>query len=83
MARLCALEGHADEARNWFTAAREVLDAQGARPLRAVVDHDEALMHLRGGAPRTAAPYAAAAHAEFERIGMTGWVRRLAREVRA
>jgi DNA-binding SARP family transcriptional activator len=83
MARLCALEGHADEARNWFTAAREVLDAQGARPLRAVVDHDEALMHLRGGAPRTAAPYVAAAHAEFERIGMTGWVRRLAREVRA
>ena len=51
LARLCALDGRTDEARRWFDAARAVLDAQGARPLRAVVDHDEALMH-RGPATR-------------------------------
>ena len=51
LARLCALDGRTDEARQWFDAARVVLDAQGARPLRAVVDHDEALMHLRAGDP--------------------------------
>ena len=49
LARLCALDGRTGDARRWFDAAREVLDDQGARPLRAVVDHDEALMHLRAG----------------------------------
>lgn len=79
LARLCALDGRAIEARHWFDAARAVLDAQGARPLRAVVDHDEALMHLRAGDRAAAAPYIAAAATAFQRLGMTGWTRRLCR----
>jgi hypothetical protein len=34
----------------WFERAREVLDQQGARPLRAITDYDEALMYARRGA---------------------------------
>jgi ATP/maltotriose-dependent transcriptional regulator MalT len=49
LGRLCALVGRTDEAARWFAEARDVLDAQRARPLRAVVDHDEALMWLRSG----------------------------------
>lgn len=33
LARLCALQGRLDEARQWFTKARTVLEEQGARPL--------------------------------------------------
>jgi hypothetical protein len=78
LARLCALDGRSREATRWFDAARAVLDTQGARPLRAVVDHDEALMHLRLGDTGAAAAHVAAAGAAFERLGMTGWARRLA-----
>jgi DNA-binding SARP family transcriptional activator len=81
LARLCALAGQSAEASNWFDAARAALDAQGAQPLRAVVDHDEALMHLRAGDPDAATPFVVSARADFERLGMTGWVGRLARSV--
>src|SRR5262249_7790541 len=47
MARLCALQHRYDEAVDWFAKARAVLDDQGARPLRAIVDYDEALMYAR------------------------------------
>ena len=77
LARLCALDARPGEAHRWFAQARDVLDHQGARPLRAVVDHDEALMHLRAGSPDAADPFAEAAAAAFERLGMTGWARRL------
>ncbi|MCX6466839.1 MAG: hypothetical protein NTW05_25110, partial [Pseudonocardiales bacterium] len=77
LARVCALDGRRDEARRWFDAARAVLDAQGARPLRAVVDHDEALMHLRAGDAAAARDPAERAAAAFRRIGMPGWLRRL------
>ena len=56
-----------------------MLDAQGARPLRAVVDHDEAVMHRRLGDREAAAPFAAAAASAFDGLGMVGWTRRLAR----
>ena len=56
LARLCALEGRHSEARQWFDAARKTLDEQAARPLRAVVDHDEALMFLRIGDRSSAGP---------------------------
>jgi heme-degrading monooxygenase HmoA len=77
LARLCALDARHEEAHQWFVEARDVLDHQGARPLRAVVDHDEALMHLRAGSRGAADPFAEAAGAAFERLGMTGWARRL------
>ncbi len=79
LARLCALAGRTAEAQRWFAAARSVLDAQGARPLRAVVDHDEALMYLRAGDATAAGPFIAAARAAFDELGMTGWARRLTR----
>src|SRR5262245_35518433 len=50
LARLCALQGRYEEAAEWFTNARTVLDEQVARPLRAIVDYDEALMYARRGA---------------------------------
>jgi class 3 adenylate cyclase/tetratricopeptide (TPR) repeat protein len=79
MAQLCALQGRYDEAVEWFQKARDVLDEQGARPLRAIVDFDEALMYLRRAAPgdnERAKPLVAAALRQFREIGMTGWVRR-------
>jgi hypothetical protein len=79
MARLCALSGRYDEACTWFREARRVLDEQGARPLRAFCDHDEALMYVRRGKEGDsdrARPLLAAALTQFEALGMTGWVRR-------
>src|SRR5262249_24683559 len=79
MARLCALQGRYDEARDWFAQARTVLDEQGARPLRAIVDYDEALMYMRRGEPgdaERARPLLDAAWAQFRSLGMPGWIRR-------
>jgi DNA-binding SARP family transcriptional activator len=78
LARLCALTGRHSEARHWFDAARKALDAQAARPLRAVVDHDEALMFLRVGDRSSARPLINTAMAAFDQLGMTGWTRRMA-----
>jgi len=78
LARLCALQGRYEEASDWFAKAREVLDAQGAKPLRAIADYDEALMYLRRGASRDAAraePFLAAALKQFRAYGMSGWLR--------
>lgn len=79
LGRLCALDGRAQEARRWFAAARTVLEQQEAWPLRAVVDHDEALLHLRRGDAAAARPWRAKADEAFLRLGMTGWSERLAR----
>ncbi|HTF32108.1 MAG TPA: AAA family ATPase [Myxococcota bacterium] len=79
LARLCALTGRFDEAREWFEKARRVLDEQGARPLRAIADFDEAWMEVRRGrdGDRTRAlALLDAARGPFESIGMTGWLRR-------
>src|SRR5262249_35188922 len=51
LARLCALQARWEEAAEWFAKARTMLDEQGARPLRAIVDYDEALMYARRGEP--------------------------------
>ena len=76
LARLCAVDGRSEEAVHWFVQARSVLDEQGARPLRAVADFDEALMHARLGHQASARPLLEAAAGQFQRIGMTGWQRR-------
>ncbi|HEV8624576.1 MAG TPA: hypothetical protein VG034_08970 [Acidimicrobiia bacterium] len=79
LARLCALTDRHDEALRWFGEARRVLEEQGARPLRAIADYDEALMFVRrtasGDADR-ARPLLQAARHQFDDLGMTGWVRR-------
>jgi hypothetical protein len=79
MGRVCALQGRYDEARDWFAKARAVLDEQGARPLRAIVDYDEALMYARRGGSGDAAralPLLEAALEQFRTLGMPGWIRR-------
>jgi len=87
LARLCALQGRYDEAVEWFAKARTVLHEQGARPLRAIADFDEALMYARRGAagdPSTGSGRGRSealrlldlAVPQFEAIGMPGWVRR-------
>jgi len=79
LARLSALTGRFDEAREWFDKARRVLDEQGARPLRAVTDFDEAWMEVRRGRAgnrQRALILLDAARGPFESIGMPGWLRR-------
>lgn len=81
LAQLCALQGRIDEASEWFGKAREVLDEQGARPLRAIVDHDEALALYRHS-QKTGSELDAVrvrgllelALAQFGELGMTGWI---------
>jgi tetratricopeptide (TPR) repeat protein len=79
LARLCALTDRHDEALSWFAKAREALTEQGARPLLAITDYDEALMYTRRGGPgdaETAGLLLEQARAQFETIGMNGWIRR-------
>jgi hypothetical protein len=76
LARLCAVDGRLDEAADWFGQARTVLEEQGAGPLRAITDFDEALMHARQGRHASARPLLEAAAGQFQQIGMTGWLRR-------
>ncbi|HUI26739.1 MAG TPA: hypothetical protein VL403_11710, partial [Candidatus Kryptonia bacterium] len=79
LAQLCALQGRHDEAVDCFGQARVVLDSEGARPLRALVDYDEALMYQRRAArgdTARARELLHAALAQFQSLGMTGWVRR-------
>ena len=79
LARVCATTGRHDEAQRWFGEARQRLEEEGSRPLRAICDFDEAVMFARranvGDADR-ARSLLAAARKQFEEIGMTGWLRR-------
>ena len=78
LARVCALTGRHEEAVSWFAKAREVLAEQGARPLLAIVDYDEALMYARRNGPgdaEAARPLLEQARTQFETIGMNGWIR--------
>jgi class 3 adenylate cyclase/tetratricopeptide (TPR) repeat protein len=79
LARLCALTGRHDEALSWFGEARRVLTEQGALPLLAIADYDEALMYMRrdgAGDLERARLLLGAARRQFEGMGMTGWIRR-------
>ncbi len=79
LACLCALQLRYDEAETWFAEARRVLTEQGARPMLAITDHDEALMNVHRGAPgdaERAVFLLGAARRQFEALGMTGWLGR-------
>jgi len=75
MARTAALLGDVAEALAWFQRARASLDGRGARPLRAVVDFDEALV-LRLEDPAATARLLEQARSEFAELEMTGWLSR-------
>jgi DNA-binding winged helix-turn-helix (wHTH) protein len=82
LAWLCALDRRWSEAAHWFACAREVLDEQGARPLLAITDYDEARMYARRGARgdgSRARRLLDAAERQFESIGMLGWTLRAER----
>jgi hypothetical protein len=49
LAVLWGLQQRFDEAAEWFAKARIVLEEQGARPSRALVDLYEARMYARRG----------------------------------
>jgi DNA-binding CsgD family transcriptional regulator len=79
MGHVCALQGREADARRWFAEARKALDSDGQRPLRALVDFDEARMYVRRsrrGDRARASPLLDAALQQFETIGMTGWAQR-------
>src|SRR5262249_24579644 len=79
MAQLCALTGRPGEAPQWFARARAILDEQGARPLRALVDLDEAWMEIRRGPHGDrgrARTLLDATTEQFQAIGMPGWIER-------
>jgi DNA-binding CsgD family transcriptional regulator len=75
VARTAALLGEVDEARAWFERARAALEERGTRPLRALVDYDEALV-LRLQDPAAAACLLEEARSEFTELEMTGWLER-------
>jgi DNA-binding CsgD family transcriptional regulator len=74
-ARLHALGGQLDEARAVFAAQRAALEEAGLRPLRAILDHDEAIAIAAAGESGYAEAVAllGAAARAFEELGMTGW----------
>ena len=79
LARLCALQGRHDEAGTWLADARKVLEGQGALPLLAICDYDEALMLTRRGGSghvEQARPALERARNQFTDLHMTGWTRR-------
>jgi hypothetical protein len=79
LAQVCGLTGRTDEATEWFAEARRVLGEQGALPLLAHCDYDEALMHHRLGTVAgddRARTLLGQAWQQFARLGMRGWSRR-------
>ena len=77
LARLCAVDGRLTEAATWFAQARDDFRNEEARPLLALVDHDEAWMYLRhpGNAePGDVIQLLDRATTEFESMSMTGWL---------
>ncbi len=84
IARIAALCGDMAEAHEYFDRARARLEADGRRPERAIVDHDEALALLRAGSgdhPRIAALLGQAL-TQFRALGMPGWEARAAGRLR-
>jgi DNA-binding CsgD family transcriptional regulator len=80
IARMASLVADAEEAGRRFDLARERLDGDGRRPLRAIVDLDEARAIWSGGNGRRqdALRLVDSAAAQFEALGMRPWEERAA-----
>jgi hypothetical protein len=76
LARLATVDGRIDEARQWFAAARVVLQEDLAETSLAIVDHDEGVALTRNGDGSRARPLFEAARGRFLELGMPGWQRR-------
>ena len=77
-ARMLSLAGDLPTARDLFANERPALDRAGQRPLRAVVDYDEAIAIAAAGKESyvEATRMLESAAAQFEQLGMTGWLNR-------
>lgn len=81
MARLCALTGRVDEARDWVARAHAVADEQATPPLHVHIDHFEAEWELRlgpAGDPDRCRAAIARARAGCAAAAMAPWLDRLA-----
>jgi len=78
VARMAALLGEMPEASTYFLRARTELEASGRRPLRAIVDYDEALALLRTHSIDHAriTLLLDAALQQFRTLGMEAWLKR-------
>jgi DNA-binding CsgD family transcriptional regulator len=76
--RMLVLMGRAAEAHTHFEFARKHLDGSGQRPMRAMVDLDEARVLVDGsiGDRDRALVLATGARDRFAGLGMTGWAAR-------
>ncbi|MFL5758329.1 MAG: AAA family ATPase [Thermomicrobiales bacterium] len=72
VARMAAMIGNDAEATDYFARARTVLHLSEQRPLRAIVDLDEATARAKGD-PGRAAELASSALAAFDTLGMGPW----------
>jgi DNA-binding CsgD family transcriptional regulator len=75
---MLAFAGDVASARNIFAAERPALDEAGLRPLRAIVDHDEAIAIAAAGTHRyvEATRLMEDAAWQFDLLGMPGWLAR-------
>jgi DNA-binding CsgD family transcriptional regulator len=78
VARMAALAGELAEASSYFTRARQVAEAAGQRPLRAIVDYDEALALVRNHSLDRSSieTLLNLALAQFRALGMAPWEQR-------
>jgi DNA-binding CsgD family transcriptional regulator len=77
VARLAAVLERDEESAEFFDRARGTLTARGQRPLRAILDYDEALARRLRRQPGSARLFVAA-QAQFLELGMRPWSRRAA-----
>jgi DNA-binding NarL/FixJ family response regulator len=75
---MAALVGDVEEAENYFARARAVLDEGAQWPLRAIVEHDEALAlcRLGSGDRGRITRLLDAARVRFAALGMDDWIER-------
>jgi DNA-binding CsgD family transcriptional regulator len=79
VARMAALTGDMAEATAYFAHARQVAENGGQRPLRAIIDYDEALALARNGSPDQTRREMLldAALTQFRTLGMKPWEQRV------
>jgi DNA-binding CsgD family transcriptional regulator len=77
LARLYGLAGNVADAREVFAAERPRLEAAGLRPLRAILDYDEAVTIAASGIGYAdAGMLLEQAFRQFQGLGMLGWAKR-------
>jgi DNA-binding CsgD family transcriptional regulator len=77
VARLATVLDRHEDAAAAFGRARERLEREGQLPIRAIVDYDEALARGWRGQPGSA-ELLLAAETQFEQLGMSAWLERIA-----